>query len=82
MSYQFPYNMSAPSSEAVEVTPSDSTPVLFRSLYIGGGGNVRVVPFTGGPVTFHNVPAGTILPIIVVRVNSTGTTATNIVGLK
>jgi hypothetical protein len=46
------------------------------NLYIGGSGNVSVVTIGGDQLTFNGVPAGTTLPIQVLKVRSTGTTAT------
>lgn len=69
-------------SMAFSVTPADSdlaTPA--RSLYVGGGGNLRVTTTGGNDVTFSNLPGGVVLPVSVVRVWSTNTTATNIIGL-
>jgi len=65
------------------VTPSDSTDfnVLCRAIYVGGAGNVVAVTYLGNTVTFSGVPAGTLLPIACRRINSTSTTATNIVAL-
>jgi hypothetical protein len=65
----------------VAVTPNDSTVVAFRALYVGATGNVSVMGLDGATVTFASVPAGGILPIACIRVRSTGTTASNIVGL-
>ena len=45
-------------------------------LYVGGTGNVSVVTISGDIVTFNGVPAGTTLPIQVLKLRSTGTTAT------
>lgn len=50
-------------------------------LYVGGAGNVSVITIGGDSVTFMSVPVGTIIPVQVVRVLSTGTTATNIMAL-
>lgn len=65
------------------VTPSDSDnlPWLTRGLYIGGDGDVTAVRADGTAVTFKGLTAGTILPINARRVNSTNTTATDIVAL-
>ena len=65
------------------VTPSDSTDLttLARAIYVGGAGNVVAVQHDGTAVTFTAVPAGTVLPIAVRRINSTSTTATSIVAL-
>ena len=45
-------------------------------LYVGGTGNVSDVTIGGDIITFNGVPAGTTLPIQVVKLRSTGTTAT------
>jgi hypothetical protein len=77
-------NSSAPAMYGAAVTPHDSTNFssACRGLYVGGAGNVAVVFIgDGAAVTFSNVPAGTILPVSAIRVNSTNTTATNIVAL-
>jgi hypothetical protein len=68
---------------AIAVTASDSTIVKYRALYVGGAGDVAVQMLAdGNSVTFKAVPAGTTLWIEVDMVKSTGTTATNIVGLN
>ena len=73
----------APAQSAEAVTPNDDTPVLYRSLWIGGAGNVSVILVQDStPVTFTSVAAGTLLPVAVKCVRSTGTTATDILGLK
>lgn len=46
------------------------------NLYVGGTGNVSVVTIGGETISFNGVPAGTTLPIQVIRLRSTGTTAT------
>lgn len=67
-------------SDALAVTPSDSVENNFHGLYIGVSGDVAIKGIGGVAFTFKNVPAGTILPIVVNRVMSTNTTATNIGG--
>ena len=73
-----------PAEDAVAVTPSDSTDLGkdVRGLYIGGAGDVAVFTRSGNTVTFVAVPVGSILPISVSKVLSTGTSASNIVALK
>jgi hypothetical protein len=73
-----------PASNAVVVTPSDST--LFakgecRALYVGVGGNISLFQRDGTSVVFANVLSGTVLPVSALRVNSTNTTASSIVAL-
>lgn len=73
-----------PASNAVAVTPSDSTDLTYttRALYVGGAGTVVVnMNDTGSSISFVAVAAGSVLPIRVDRVRATGTTATNIVAL-
>lgn len=68
------------------VTPSDTTIVGCRALYVGGAGSVAVQPlgdFLNGVTTtrtFAAVPAGTILPVACARVMA-ATTATPILAL-
>jgi len=50
-------------------------------LYVGGAGDVSVVTIGGDIATFLGVPVGTTLPIQVIRLRSTSTTATNVIAL-
>lgn len=74
---------SLPAVSAAAVTPSDSAnlPSLARALYIGTSGNVAAVLPNDDVVLFSNLQSGQILPVRVKRVNSTNTSATNIVAL-
>lgn len=45
-------------------------------LYVGGTGNVSVITIGGDQITFNGIPAGTTLPIQVLKLRATGTTAT------
>lgn len=45
-------------------------------LYVGGAGNVAVTTIGGDDVTFNAVPIGTVLPVQVLKLKSSGTTAT------
>ncbi|CAB5224038.1 hypothetical protein UFOVP393_28 [uncultured Caudovirales phage] len=47
-------------------------------IYVGGIGNVKVTTAQGDETTFFNVQAGNVLPVQVIRVWATGTTATNL----
>jgi hypothetical protein len=66
------------------VTPSDSTLVNCRALWVGGTGALAVATQTGTAVTLSAVPAGTLIPIALDqgRVMATNTTATLIVALQ
>jgi hypothetical protein len=75
----------SPAESAEAVTPSDSTDLVTfsRALWIGGAGNIAVIMRDGsGPFLISGIPAGTLLPIRVQRVNATNTTATLIVALS
>ena len=64
-----------------DVTPDDSNDLTSMGiLYIGTGGDVKVTGVKSGTVTLKNVPSGTWLNFIrVIKVFTTGTTATDIV---
>lgn len=69
-------------TKAAAVTPSDTTVVAARGLYIGGAGNVAIqTDANAAAVTFTAPPVGTLLPVQAYRVMSTNTTATLIVAL-
>jgi hypothetical protein len=56
----------------------------FSAIYVGGAGDVKVVLRNDdgtNPITFKAVPVGTIIPVAGQGVFSTGTSATNLVGL-
>lgn len=74
---------SDPVSNGFTITPHDATNFAreTRGIYVGGTGNVVVVWPDATTTTFLSVPAGQILPVRAIRVNSTNTTATNMVGL-
>jgi len=81
----------APAYQAFAITPADATLLTKkpRQLYVGTGGDLSVILAhddqanlgLADVVQFKNVPAGTFLDICVKRVMSTGTTASNILGL-
>lgn len=53
---------------------------LTRAIWVGGAGDVALIPRAGAdPVILTNVPAGTLLPIACIRLHSTGTDATDVV---
>jgi hypothetical protein len=72
-----------PARNLTAVTPSDSTLLNFRALYIGGTGNVAIMPIDGTTaVTLTAVPVGTVLYICGSKVMATNTTATLIVAFS
>ena len=74
---------------AAAVTPSDTVNIPAVTggtnngcvLYVGGAGDLKVLTIGGDEVTLVAVPAGSFIPVQVLRVFSTGTTATSIVAL-
>jgi hypothetical protein len=67
---------------AVAITPSDTLEQFFKSIYVGGAGNVTVITEAGSTTTFTAPPVGSIIPIRTKRVMATNTTATLLVGLS
>lgn len=79
-------------SRAAAVVPSDTVNIPSVSsqdgrgnngcvLYVGAGGNLRVLTAGGDDVTFTGIQNGEFLPVNVVKVFSTNTTASDILAL-
>ncbi len=79
-------------SRALSVTPSDTVDIPSVSsqdgrgnngcvLYVGSSGDLKIKTAGGDVVTFTGIPAGTFLPVQVLRVYSTGTSAGSIIAL-
>ena len=84
-------------TEASVIVPTDSikaaTNLSGVCLYVGTAGDIKVImtskfgpngelPVVLDAITFKNVPAGSILPVIVDFVLQTGTTASDLISLK
>lgn len=70
--------------DAKAVTPSDTVDLPdgpSRALYIGGSGNVSLITGGGTVITFNGLNSGYVLPLEVVRVRATGTTASNLIAI-
>jgi hypothetical protein len=50
-------------------------------LFVGTGGKLRVITAGGQDITFDQILGGTFLPVQVLKVFKTGTTATNLIAL-
>lgn len=78
------FSNSPSASYGVAVTPSDSATFAngqTRNIFVGGAGNLAVKFANGSTLTLTGVTAGSMLPIAVIGVMATGTTATNIAAL-
>lgn len=73
----------APARSLESVTPSDSEENRAKSLYVGTGGDLEVVCVDDDdPVVLKNVPDGTVVPVTVVKVMNSNTTAGDIVAIR
>ncbi len=72
-------SLTAPPSSAANITPSDSVdlPFVSRAIYIGTGGDLRVLTRDGHDVTYKNITGTKVLRVA--RVFATGTTATDMI---
>src|SRR5690606_33215246 len=75
--------LTGPSGHGFAITPDDATDLErpVRALYGGYAGNLAVTFASGVEAVLEGVTGGTILPIRVVRVHATGTSAGAIIGL-
>ncbi len=73
--------LDSPGDLHVSITPSDSTDIANRprALRFNGAGDVVIRDRAGTDITY-TVTAGEVMPFRGVRILSTGTTATGIVG--
>jgi len=74
-------SLESPASSAVAITPSDESALaqVSRAVYVGGTGDLSVTMKDGNNATFKNLIGGSVIAIRVLKVLSTGTTATDIV---
>jgi len=64
---------------ATTFTASDTVNLDTPSvIYVGGGGTVKVTTAQGDDTTFVGLQTGSVIPVQVIRVWSTGLTATNL----
>lgn len=83
------YDRSQPADDAFAITKSDTVDIqnsngvatVPDAIYVGTGGNITGVTVRGTTVVFKNLPAAYILPQRLKRINATGTTAADLVGM-
>lgn len=80
---QYTRSLVSPAENAAEISPNDASDILnvTRAIYVGQGGDMQVVMLGGTTATFTNIPSGTLIPLRVTRIMSTGTSAAAILGL-
>lgn len=71
-----------PASAAEEVIPGQPLAFISRGLYLGRGGDVRLMLADGHVVTLRNMSEGIVYPLRVRQVFEDGTTAGDIVALR
>ena len=76
-------DQSAPARRWIAITPDDDVdiPAGCCGLFVTSTGDVTIAGSDGSSLTFTLTDAGRILPLGPTRVLSTGTTATDIIGL-
>jgi hypothetical protein len=76
-------SVTGPASHGFSITPNDDAdlPETTRAIYCGQGGNLTVTLASGASLTFSNLPDGAFLPLRLLRVAATGTTAQGLIGL-
>ena len=76
-------NVTAPGFNGFTVVPSDTVnhTAVARGLFTGTAGNISLVTPAGTTLIFVGVTAGSIIPVMSIRVNATNTTAANMIGI-
>lgn len=76
-------SLTGSASDGFAITPNDAADLseVARAIYVGTAGDITVILASDSELEFKNVSSGTILPIQTKAVKTTGTTATDIIGL-
>jgi hypothetical protein len=69
----------SPAYDAVPIV-NDVAIASCRAIYVGVGGDISVQT-AGGARIFKNAISGTIIPVNAIKVNASGTTATNLLAM-
>ncbi len=65
----------------INTSPGPGGDILANAIYVGVAGDVVAVRDDDVAITFTAAPAGMVIPVKCKRINSTSTTATNMVAL-
>ncbi len=68
--------------ESITVHDTNELAYVTRAIYVGTGGDVKVVTVGGVMETLSNVPTGKTLNVRAKQVFDTGTTASNMLGMR
>ena len=72
----------SPAPNAFAITPGAGLLVHeTRGIYVGTGGDVEVITAGGHTVVFANAVAGSVIPVMAIKVLAGNTTADDLVGL-
>lgn len=76
--------LTAPAAAAETITPSDTEELAYttRALFVGQDGDVSVTFKSGDTVLLRNLQGGVVYPLRLTAVLASGTTATDLVGLR
>lgn len=76
--------LTAPASAGQALVADDIQPLasVTRAIYVGSGGDMRVTLLSGDVITLKSTVAGTVYPLRITHLHSTGTTASDVVGLR
>lgn len=76
-------SLEGPATDGFAIVPNDITELseITRAIYVGAPGNITLVLASGVELLFENVASGAILPVRARLIKSTGTTASNMLGL-
>jgi hypothetical protein len=79
----FRSNIDSPAYNHFVVTPNNTIDfaISTRAIYVGRGGDMEIVTHDNVAVVYANTIAGSTLPVRAKRINSSNTTAGQIVGL-
>lgn len=69
----------ADQAEVIDISTTDHSFLEPSVIYVGVTGHVKVDLSKGGTVIYNNVPAGTFIPVTVLKVYKTGTTASSMI---
>jgi hypothetical protein len=74
-------NLSHSGLGAKAITPGTALLSESQALYVGTGGDAVITLASGERVTFKNLVSGSVYPLSVMQIDTSGTTATDLIAL-